>query len=71
MKAVLDVSALLTYLQDEPGSETIELMLDESAFSIVNWAEVVQNSIAGGVNVDGLCEDGEALGLSILPFTSF
>ncbi|MGH9893834.1 MAG: type II toxin-antitoxin system VapC family toxin [bacterium] len=69
MKAVLDASALLAYLQDEPGSETIEPMLDESAISIVNWAEVVQKSIAGGVDVDGLREDVEALGLSLLPFT--
>lgn len=39
------------------------------AISSVNWAEVVQKSIAGGVDVDGLREDVEALGLSILPFT--
>ena len=44
-------------------------MLDESASSSVNWAEVVQESIAGGVEVNGLREDVEALGLSILPFT--
>jgi ribonuclease VapC len=69
VKAVLDASALLAYVQDEPGSETIEPMLDESAISIVNWAEVVQKSIAGGVEVDGLREDVEGLGLSILPFT--
>jgi ribonuclease VapC len=69
VKAVLDASALLAYLPDEPGSETIEPMLDESSISSVNWAEVVQKSIAGGVEVDGLCEDVEGLGLSILPFT--
>jgi ribonuclease VapC len=69
VKAVLDASALLIYLQDEPGSGTIEPMLDESAISSVNWAEVVQKSIAGGVEVDGLREDVEALGLSILLFT--
>lgn len=69
MNAVLDASALLAYLQDEPGSDIIEPMLDKSAISSVNWAEVVQKSIAGGVDVDGLREDVEALGLSILPFT--
>jgi PIN domain nuclease of toxin-antitoxin system len=41
VKAVLDASALLAYLQDEPRSETIEPMLDESTISSVNWAEVV------------------------------
>lgn len=69
MKAVLDASALLAYLQDEPGSGTIEPMLDESAISSVNWAEVVQKAIAGGIDIDGLREDVEALGLSLLPFT--
>jgi PIN domain nuclease of toxin-antitoxin system len=44
-------------------------MLDEFAISIVNWAEMAQNSIAGGLNVDGLREDVEAPGLSLLPFT--
>ena len=68
MKAVLDASALLAYLQDEPGSEIIEPMLDESAISRGNWTEVVQKSIAGGVDVDGLREGVEALGLSIPPF---
>jgi PIN domain nuclease of toxin-antitoxin system len=70
VKAVLDASALLAYLQDEPGNETIEPMLDESAISSVNWAEVVQKSVAGGVEVDGLREDVEALGVSVLPFTA-
>ena len=44
--------------------------VDESAISSVNWAEMVQKSIAGGVDVDGLREEVEALGLSIFPFTS-
>ena len=70
MKAVLDASALLAYLQDEPGSETIEPMLDESAISSVNWAEVVQKSIAGGVDVDG-AKTWKPWGSAFLPFTSF
>ncbi|MGH8471033.1 MAG: PIN domain-containing protein, partial [Gammaproteobacteria bacterium] len=35
----------------------------------VNWAEVVQKSIASGVDVDGMREDLEGLGLTVLPFT--
>lgn len=69
MKAVLDASALLAYLQNEPGSEVVEAVLLESAISSVNWAEVVQKSIAAGVDVTGLREDVQALGLTILPFT--
>lgn len=33
----------------------------------VNWAEVVQKSLAAGVVVDGMREDLEALGLRITP----
>ena len=48
----------------------LEAALPEAVISSVNWAEVVQKSIAAGVNVDGLREDLEALGLRILPFTA-
>jgi len=68
MNAVLDASAMLAYLQDEPGSEAVELVLAESVISSVNWAEVVQKSIAAGVTVDGMRVDLEALGLEIYPF---
>ncbi|BAZ22851.1 putative PilT protein [Kalymmatonema gypsitolerans NIES-4073] len=69
MTVVLDASALLAYLQDEPGSEAVEVVLAESVISSVNWAEVVQKSVAAGVVIDGMREDLEALGLMIAPFT--
>ena len=71
MKAVLDASALLAYLQDEPGSETIEPMLDESAISSVNWAEVAQKSIAGGVMSMACAKTWKPWGSAFLLFTSF
>lgn len=70
MTAVLDASALLAFLQDESGNDRVEAVLPEAVISSVNWAEVVQKSIAAGVNVDGLQEDLAALGLAILPFTA-
>ncbi|AEJ02256.1 PilT protein domain protein [Nitrosomonas sp. Is79A3] len=70
MTAILDASALLAFLQNEPGSDQVEAALPEAVISSVNWAEVVQKSIAAGVNVDGLREDLEALGLRIVPFTA-
>lgn len=69
VKAALDASALLAYLQDEPGSDTVEAVLAEAVISSVNWAEVVQKSIAGGIAVDGMIDDFAALGLAVLPFT--
>ena len=69
MRAVLDASALLAYLQNELGSDAVEAMLTESIISSVNWAEVVQKSIAAGVSVDGMRDDLEAVGLIVSPFT--
>ncbi|WP_016950884.1 PIN domain-containing protein [Anabaena sp. PCC 7108] len=68
MKAVLDASALLAYLQDEPGNEAVDAVLAESVISSVNWAEVVQKVIASGVLVDEMRNDLEALGMKIEPF---
>lgn len=69
MNTVLDASALLSFLQDEPGGDQVEAILSEAVISSVNWAEVVQKSVASGVPVDGMREDLEALGVKILPFT--
>ena len=69
MTIVLDASALLAYLQDEPGSEVIDEVLAESVMSSVNWTEVIQKSLAAGVNVDGMFDELQALGLRIEPFT--
>ena len=38
MTVVLDASALLFYLKDEPGFDVVEAMLAESRMSSVNWA---------------------------------
>ncbi|HHY54723.1 MAG TPA: type II toxin-antitoxin system VapC family toxin [Chloroflexi bacterium] len=68
MKAVLDASALLAWLQNEPGAAIVEELLSESAISSLNWSEVLQKSLAHGVEITGLRQDMEALGLVILPF---
>ncbi len=70
MTVVLDASALLAYLQDEPGQEKVGAVLAEAVISSVNWAEVVQKSVAAGVDVDGMQQDVNALGVGILPFTA-
>jgi PIN domain nuclease of toxin-antitoxin system len=70
MTVVLDASALLAYLQDEPGQEKVEAVLANAVMSSVNWAEVMQKSVAAGVDVEGMQQDVSALGLTILPFTA-
>ncbi|MEH1855210.1 MAG: type II toxin-antitoxin system VapC family toxin [Nostoc sp.] len=69
MTVVLDASALLAYLKDEPGADVVEAILAESVISSVNWAEVIQKAIAVGVLVEGMLDDLQALGLVVEPFT--
>jgi ribonuclease VapC len=42
--------------------------LAESVISSVNWAEVIQKSIAANVDVDGMLDDLQILGLRLEPF---
>lgn len=70
MTTVLDASALLAFLQNEPGCDQVEAALPDAVISSVNWAEVVQKSIAANVNINGMREDLEALGLRIIPFSA-
>ena len=68
MTVILDASALLAYLRQEPGGEMVDGVLAESVMSSVNWAEVVQKSISAGVEVEGMLEDLQALRMKVEPF---
>lgn len=72
---MLDASALLAYIDDEPGADVVEERLPEGALvSAVNWAEVLSKLAERGVSIDRmraeLTESG-VLGqsLEIRPFT--
>jgi ribonuclease VapC len=69
MTVVLDASALLAYLKDEPGGDVVDGVLAESVMSSVNWAEVIQKSIAAGVEVGGMLDELQVLGLTVETFT--
>jgi hypothetical protein len=45
-------------------------LLGVAGITSVNWAEVVQKSLAARVEVEGLREDLEALGLVVAPFSA-
>lgn len=66
---VLDASALLAYLFDEPGAEEVEgAMSGRAAISIVNWAEVLSKSAEKGANpqeVEGWFKAQGILGRSV------
>ena len=66
---VLDASALLAMLHAEPGGDAVQELLPTAVISTVNWSEVVQKALDRKVEVQGLRQDLEALGLKILPLT--
>jgi ribonuclease VapC len=67
---VLDASALLAMLQNEPGGDVVEELLETAAISSVNWSEVAQKALDRQTEIEGLRQELEALGLEILPFTA-
>ena len=69
MPVVLDASALLAYLQDENGTEVIDELLSVSIMNCVNWSEVVQKMLSKQMDINGIREELELLGLTIVPFT--
>ncbi len=68
---VLDASALLAWLREEPGAENVERVLDGSVISAANLSEVLQKSLAAGLAIaeaSPLPEDLGTLGLSVVAF---
>jgi len=65
---VLDASALLAYLLQEPGAEGVDGLLGDARMACVNWAEVVQKSLSAGVDVEGMREELQSLGMGVEPF---
>ena len=70
MSVVLDASALLAYLQDEPGAERVRSVIAQSVMSTVNWAEVVGKARDREVDTQGLREDLSSLGLALEPLSA-
>jgi PIN domain nuclease of toxin-antitoxin system len=50
---VLDASAILAFVQDEPGSDTVEAALQSAAVCCAaNWSEVAQKVLGAGRDWD-------------------
>ena len=69
-EAVLDASALIALLWDEPGADAVEPLLGRAVVSAVNWTEVLQRYRAHGVETAGKRERVEALGVDVEWFTA-
>jgi PIN domain nuclease of toxin-antitoxin system len=67
---VLDASAVLAWLFNERGANTVEKVLGASAVSAVNLAEVLYRCDEMGMATGTLQRDIEALGMQVEPFGS-
>ena len=67
---LLDASALLAYLQAEPGKEIVEPSLPKSLISSVNYAEAVSVLINKGVEAQIAVDMADGVGLRIAPLTA-
>lgn len=67
-EAILDASALIALLWEEPGADAVELLLGQAVIAAVNWAEVLQRYRALGLETIGKLESVEALGVTVEDF---
>ena len=69
MTVVLDASALLAYLQDEPGADVVEDALDSALMSSVNVSEVATRLGARGIDPRPVLDDVLEYALDVVDFT--
>ncbi len=69
MSVVLDTSALLAFLHEEPGGETVSPALEGARISAVNWSEVLLKSLQRKVDIDGMQQEFMEVGVTFEPFT--
>jgi PIN domain nuclease of toxin-antitoxin system len=67
-KYVLDASAVLALLNQEPGMEQVEGLLGESTISAVNACEVLTKLIDAGMPMEEARESFDLLGLEVVDF---
>jgi ribonuclease VapC len=67
-KYVLDASAVLALLNQEPGMDQVERILGESIISAVNACEVLTKLIDAGLPMEEARESFDLLGLDVIDF---
>lgn len=69
LDAILDASAVLTLLWNEPGSEQVEAVIERAAISAVNWSEVATVLSDRGMSGESAAATLQALPIaSVIPF---
>ncbi len=70
MNPILDASALLAYLHQEPGWVEVHEFVGESCIGAVNWCEVAQKTERKGLVVEKVRNMLDELGLEVVPFSA-
>ena len=68
MRAILDASALLALVFDEPGAEIVAAHVRSSCILSVNFTEVLQRVLTIDGNPDRAEEAIDLLGIEVVPF---
>lgn len=68
MSVLLDASALLAFIQEEPGSDAVGTVLDGSLISSVNLSESATRIAARGIDPRPVLDDVLEFGLDVLDF---
>jgi ribonuclease VapC len=66
--AVLDASALIAFLRNEPGADKVAAVLTRSCISAVNLAETISKLVAYGKPLDAAAYQIERLRIPPVPF---
>lgn len=66
---VLDTSALLAWLREEPGADEVDPLLDEAVVSTVNLSELAQKLTQHSADATRTITRLRTLGLHVEPFT--
>lgn len=69
MSLVLDASALLAFLHNEPGGDQVSAALNGARVSAVNWSEVLQKSLQRKADIDGMRQEFSEVGVMFEPFS--
>ena len=69
MTTVLDASALLAWLQEEPGTELVRDRLNDGIVTAANWSEVLQKAQQHGRDANEVAILLQALGLEVADVT--
>ncbi|MFN2490839.1 MAG: PIN domain-containing protein [Actinomycetota bacterium] len=69
MARVLDSSAVLAWLQQEPGGDPVRDLLEEGVVSAANWAEILQKSRQHGADPREVGLMLRSLGLEVIDVT--